>query len=185
LLLMYRFYRRHHTWVRHIPRKKHLTGGRLHRLLGEKLFAHDLWIPSRRGIAGGVALGLFIGLTPTMGVQLVLAGICAYALKVNVAVALAATFVTNPLTAAFIYPLEYELGLRLVGTPEPSELAGYSWMLQSFVRHAKPLWAGGLLAGSVVAALAYGLISLVWVQARHLHDSLHKTKPSASSIGPV
>jgi uncharacterized protein (DUF2062 family) len=174
---MYHFHRKHYKWLRHIPRKKHLAGGRLHRLLGEEFFAADLWKPTRRGIAGGLALGLLVGLTPTMGVQLFIAGICAYALKVNIPVALASTFITNPLTAAFIYPLEYELGLRLAGAPELSELAGYSGMLRNFVRHAKPLWVGSLVAGSVLAATAYGLVSLLWIEARHLHDAMQKTAP--------
>ncbi len=171
---MYRFHRKHYLWLRYIPRKKHLAGGRLHWLLGEKLFAADLWKPTRRGIAGGLALGLLIGLTPTMGVQLLIAGVCAYAFKVNIPLALAGTFITNPVTAAFIYPLEYQLGLRLAGAPEPSEFASYSDMLRSFASHAKPLWVGSLVAGGLIAATAYGLVSLLWIEARHLHEAIQK-----------
>ncbi len=172
------FSRRHYRWLRHIPRRKHLKGGRLHRLLGEKLFAPEFWKPSRRSIAGGLALGLFIGFTPTMGAQIILAGIAAFFLKVNLPMALAGSFVTNPLTAPVIYPLEYHLGVWLVGVPEAHELEGYTGMLRSFARYAKPLWIGSVVVGGAAAALAYGLVSLVW-EARRLRPRPAAAKNTA------
>lgn len=180
---MHAFKRRHYKWLRHIPRRKHLKGGRLHRLLGEKLFAAALWKPSRQTIAGGLALGLFIGLTPTMGAQIVLAGIAAYFLKVNIPMALAGSLVTNPFTAAIIYPLEYQFGVWLVGVPEPRELEGYTGMLRNFARYAKPLWIGSLVTGSVAAALAYGLVTLLWKEAVHLREVVHhRSHPPVPSV---
>lgn len=166
---MHAFKRRNYKWLRHVPRRKHLKGGWLHRVLGERLFAPELWKPSRQTIAGGLALGLFIGFTPTMGAQIVLAGVVAYFLKVNIPMALAGSLVTNPFTAAIVYPLEYQLGVWLVGVPAPAELEGYTGMLHNFARYAKPLWIGSLVTGSVAAALAYGLVTLLWKEAQHLH----------------
>lgn len=165
---MHAFKRRHYQWLRHIPRRRHLKGSKLHQLLGERLFATELWKPSRPTIAGGLAIGLFIGFTPTMGAQIILAGAAAYFLKVNIPIALAGSLVTNPLTAAIVYPLEYQFGVWLIGVPEPSELEGYTGMLGNFMRYAKPLWIGSLVTGSVAAALAYGLVSLLWKEAAHL-----------------
>lgn len=170
---MHGFRRRHYWWLRHIPRRKQLEGGRLHRLLGEKLFAPELWKPSRVTIAGGLALGLFIGFTPTWGAQIVLSGAAAFFLKVNVPMALLGCFVTNPLTAPFIYPLEYRLGVWLVGVPEPGELEGYTGMLRNFARYAKPLWVGGVFMGGIAAAAAYSIVSLAWAAQRT------PTKPKA------
>ncbi len=160
------FHRRHYKWLRHVPRRKHLHGSWLHRLLGERLFAPELWRPARRGVAGGLALGLFIGFTPTMGVQIVLAGIAAFLLRVNIPAALTGALATNPLTAPFIYTLEYKIGVWLVGVPEARELEGYTGMLRNFARYAKPLWAGSIVAGGSVAAVAYGLVMLLWQQFR-------------------
>ncbi len=168
---MHAFRRRHYRWLRHLPRRKHLKGGRLHRLLGDGLFGTDLWKPSRRTIAGGLALGIFIGLTPTMGAQIILTGIAAYFLKVNIPIALAGTFVTNPFTAAIFYPLLYRFGVWMIGIPDASELEGYTGMLRSFAGYAKPLWVACLVVGSVAAALAYGLVMLLWPDARHTPDS--------------
>lgn len=178
---MHAFKRRHYKWLRHIPRRKHLKGGRLHRLLGEKLFAAELWKPSRQTIAGGLALGLFIGCTPTMGAQIILAGLAAYFLKVNIPTALAGSLITNPFTAAIVYPLEYQFGVWLVGLPEPRELEGYTGMLRNFAGYAKPLWVGSLVTGSVAAALAYGLITLLWKETQHLREAHHRSKANAAS----
>lgn len=170
LAAMHAYPRRHYRWLRYLPRRKHLKGGRLHRWIGEGIFAPELWRPTRREIAGGLALGVFIGLTPTMGAQIVLAGAAAFLLKVNVPMALAGSLVTNPFTAPVIYPLEYRLGVWLIGPPEPAEWEAYSGMLSSFVRYAKPLWAGSLVVAGVAAAVVYGLVMLLWVETRHRRE---------------
>ena len=105
-----------------------------------------------------------------MGAQVVLAGTAAFLLKVNVPMALAGSLVTNPFTAPVIYPLQYRLGVWLIGPPEPAEWEAYTGMLRSFVRYAKPLWAGSLVVAGAAAALVYGLVTLLWVEAQHLRE---------------
>ena len=177
---MHAFTRRRYRWLRHLPRKRHLKGGWLHRRLGERLFAPELWRPARREVAAGLAVGLFIGFTPTMGVQILLAAAAAYLLRVNIPAALVGALVTNPFTAPVIYQLEYQLGVWLVGVPEPRELEGYGGALRNFARHAKPLWAGSLVAGGVNAALSYMLVLLLWREAAHLRATLHH-KPNEAA----
>ena len=82
-----------------LPRKKHLRDTWLHRRHGDALFAPALWKPERKALAGGLAVGVFIALTPTPGVQMILAAMAAIALRVNLPVAVAACWVTNPATA--------------------------------------------------------------------------------------
>ena len=171
---MNRFTRRYYKWLRYIPRRRHLHGSWLHRVLGEKLFAAELWKPSRKTVAGGLALGLFIGCSPTMGAQILLAGAAAFFLRVNIPMALAGSLITNPFTAALVYPLEYQLGVWIAGAPEPRELEGYTDMLRNFARYAKPLWIGSLVAGGVIAAIAYGLVTLLWKEATHLREVRHR-----------
>lgn len=148
--------------LRAIPRRRHLRGSRLHRLVGEGLFRPELWAFTRRGMAGGLALGIFIGCTPTMGVQFILAGIAAYFLGVNIPIALLGTLISNPVTAPILYPLQYKLGLWLAGMPAADELRGFSGALRGFMRYARPLWAGSLVTGAVLAAVGYGLGTLLW-----------------------
>ncbi len=173
------------TWQRKlfrlVPRRRHLRGGRLHRFLGEGFFRPQLWALTTPELAKGFALGLFIGCTPTMGVQFVLAGVTAFFLRVNVPIALLATLISNPLTAPFLYPLEYKLGLWLVGTPTEASLAGFPSALASFVYYARPLWAGSLLTAAVCSALGYGAVFLLThilpLLKRRRRDSLPTDRP--------
>ncbi|HWM25651.1 MAG TPA: DUF2062 domain-containing protein [Chthoniobacterales bacterium] len=150
-------------FFRVVPRRRHLRGGRLHRVLGERLFRPELWALTAPELAKGVALGLFIGCTPTMGVQIVLCGVAAFLLRVNVPIALLATLISNPFTAPILYPMEYQLGVWFVGIPEAEELEGFSGGLRNFVRYARPLWAGSIVTGAICGAAGY---ALVWVISR-------------------
>ena len=144
---------------RAIPRRRHLRGGYLHRILGERLFHSELWAFTHPQVAKGLALGLFIGCTPTMGVQIVLCGVAAFLLRVNVPIALLGSLVSNPFTAPILYPLEYKLGVWLVGIPQGEELEGFSGTLRNFVRYARPLWAGSIVSGAVCACVGYAIAS--------------------------
>ncbi|MFQ5780031.1 MAG: DUF2062 domain-containing protein [Nitrospiria bacterium] len=148
--------------LRRLPRQRHLEDTLLHRVVGQRLFDPALWKPSRTGLAGGFALGTFIALTPTIGIQMALATICAYFLRVNIPSAVAACWITNPLTAPVVYLMHYELGLWLGATPSAAELAGHTGVLQNFVRYARPLWVGSLISGIFSAAVMYGTLFWGW-----------------------
>lgn len=154
-----------------MPRRRHLRGGRLHRVLGEGLFRPELWALTEPELSKGLALGLFIGCTPTMGVQIALCGVAAFFLRVNIPIALLGTLISNPLTAPILYPLEYRFGVWLVGIPEGSAMAGLSGALANFVRYARPLWAGGFVTAAVVSAAGYFLVKIIawlvpWLASR-------------------
>ncbi len=110
-------------------------------------------------IAKGLALGIFIGMTPTFGMQMLIAVVFAFLLKENKLAAALGVWITNPLTAPFIYALEYESGRLLLRMPRlhlPHEFSlsavqnlGYDFMV--------PLWAGSLIYGVVCAFLTYAL----------------------------
>ncbi len=169
------FRRRHYRWLRYFPRKKHLKGGWIHRVLGERIFLRELWRPSRETVALGFALGLFIGLSPTFGVQIFLACVLAYLFRVNLPFALLGVLITNPFTAAPIYAFELKLGLWLAGQPEATEYVGYSGMLEHVAIYARPLWVGSIVAGSAVALAGWVLASVIWVLfSRFWHGVLGK-----------
>ena len=108
-------------------------------------------------IAKGMALGIFIGMTPTMGLQMPIGLVCAWILKQNRLAAVLGVWITNPATAPFIYGLEYEVGRRLMGMDYvafPDELTLDSVMQMGWDVMA-PMWLGGILAGLLLAPLAY------------------------------
>ncbi len=160
-----------------IPRKRSLQGTWIHRVLGDRIFNPDLWRITARGAAGGIAIGIFIGFTPTFPLQMMLSAILAYLFRVNVPLALAACWVTNPVTMPIIYALEYKLGgwlSSLFGFPDiaefqkvlPSanevlEAAGAtekpSFMKKS-MNFVKDLIFGSLVFASLFSAISYFVV---------------------------
>jgi len=67
-------------------------------------------------VALGVSLGVFIGLTPTVGYQIALALIIGTFLKANRIIAVLVTWIANPITALPMYYTYYWLGCKLMGT---------------------------------------------------------------------
>ncbi len=108
-------------------------------------------------IAKGVALGIFIGMTPTFGFQMAIAIFFAYLLRENRLAAVLGVWVTNPVTAPFIYAAEYEVGHRLLGMERfelPSEL---TWQAYSTLgwEILFPMWFCSIIFGVIFGSLTY------------------------------
>ncbi len=95
---MRRAWLKNQGWIRNS-----IKGTYVHRILGENLFRHYLWVHDRRAIKGGLVLGVFVALTPTIPFQMLLAALGALPWKLNLAVALVACWITNPITLVPIY----------------------------------------------------------------------------------
>lgn len=110
-------------------------------------------------IARGMALGLFIGMTPTFGIQMFLALIFAFILRQNKIAALIGVWNTNPVTAPVIYGLEYEVGRVLLGMPYPAAKIEFTFeaMKQLGWQLASPLCLGSLILGIPVTIVGYAL----------------------------
>jgi hypothetical protein len=50
--------------------KRGMRNGRIHRLLGDRIFHPHIWSFDERSLSGGLALGLFIAFTPTLTFQM-------------------------------------------------------------------------------------------------------------------
>jgi uncharacterized protein (DUF2062 family) len=111
-------------------------------------------------IAKGFALGIFIGMTPTLGFQMILAVLFAMLLRENKLAAAIGVWISNPITAAFIYAAEYETGRFILDMPHlhfPGEMTletiqhfGYELMI--------PMCLGSLIYGILLAAVSYALV---------------------------
>jgi len=150
---------------------------RKHRLLtwlGPLLHHPHLWHVSREGIARGAAIGGFFGLMVPIG-QMPLSAVAAIALRANLPMAIATTFITNPFTFAPIYYFAYNLGLMLTGadttaTVVPASLApniqeGVGW-IRSWVGYivglGKPLFIGLFVLASGFSVVSYFSINFLW-----------------------
>ncbi len=120
-------------------------------------------------IARGMALGLFIGMSPTFGVQMVLALFAAILLRENKLAAILGVWVTNPVTAPFIYGLEYEFGRILLALPHPEMQLQFNYhFLKLFGWQViLPLSLGSLLFGIAAAVIGY-ILTLKFVPVLRL-----------------
>ncbi len=108
-------------------------------------------------IAKGFALGIFVGMTPLMGFHMLIAVFLALLLRENKIAAAVGVWITNPLTAPFIYALQYESGRLLLGYERarlPAVLTFESLRTLGWEVLA-PMTVGSLLYGLVLALVAY------------------------------
>lgn len=150
------------AYLRQIPRRKKMHGGFLHRVLGERLFDPRLWKPTRSTFAGGLALGLLIGLLPTFYIQLPLAFLFAFFVKLNITAAVLGTVVTNPLTTPAIVVLQYKLGVWLVGQRTPEELSEYTGTMRRVMEYAWPFMVGSLSSALIASLIGYVAVLTFW-----------------------
>lgn len=127
---------------------------------------------SPHAIALGVAIGIFVGLTPSVGIQTVLVlaliFICRPFFYFNGTAAMASTYVSNPLTMAPMYYFWYRLGAWFLPNADADVnfdallqfegLAGW-WESTSTlaVQVGFPMLIGALLTAPFGAAIAYPL----------------------------
>ncbi|MBC8414044.1 DUF2062 domain-containing protein [bacterium] len=114
-----------------------------------------------RGIALGFALGLFIGMTPSIGFQMVIAAALAASLNWNKISAAMGVWITNPLTAPFIYSITYFVGSKIYGTnkifnpPDELSLSVAKKILTKSPGIFYSLTIGGIVLGIPLAVAGY------------------------------
>lgn len=146
-------------YLRHLPRIKHIRGTWLHRKLGDRLFATEMWQPERARFASGCAIGVFFSMMP-LPFQMLAAALIAYLARVNIPAAIACTWLSNPLSTPFILFAQYNLGsLIFRGTtgeaPKDDVLA--------LLAHAPlPLLVGAFISGAILSLGAYPLALAGW-----------------------
>lgn len=138
----------------------------LHNLFGKVILADDLWHLNRRSLAGGLALGLFVAFTPTMPFHMLLACLGAIYFRVHLPIAMAACWITNPLTVVPIYMRAWHTG-RLVLNCLPYITDSmdphiHNVSMNGLLVNSMYLWTGSLLFASVAALISWLLVQAVW-----------------------
>jgi uncharacterized protein (DUF2062 family) len=111
-------------------------------------------------VAWGAAVGFFVAMTPTMGIQTLLAVPVAAFFRINKVAAAATVWLTNPFTAPFIYGFNYVAGAKLLGYPLKAQFfSNPSWetLWHSSKSVLISLVVGGTLSGIVVGVAGYFL----------------------------
>jgi uncharacterized protein len=155
------------------PRRETVRKSRLPQWLSRHLAHSRLWHINRRGVAAGLAIGVFMGLLIPLA-QIPFSVLLAIAVRANVPVAIAATLVTNPFTFAPLYYLAYRIGAALIGVDDASVTEASlespaadpgNWIAfwyEKVMALGKPLVAGLLVLASTMAVAAYFGVLLAW-----------------------
>ena len=140
-------------------------------------------------IAGGVAIGIFIGFTPLFGLKTVLTIFIAWLTRSNIiaaVIASAAHDVILPLMPV-IFRWEYDVGYWLLSEPhrlppplKSFRLEGHSWRSwTTFFTVGKPL-----LVGSAVCSAPFALLSYIFARklvVRHQRKKHPHAEPEAEN----
>ncbi|SRR6056297_362668 len=123
-------------------------------------------------LALGIAIGLFVGLLPLVGLQTGLVIALAWMFSANKAIGLPIVWISNPATFVPIFypcyrvgawllgqsPVDFAWWQRLADPPVGRSLCAFYW--QSIFEVSGPLMVGSLLLASLVAGAGY------WVALR-------------------
>ena len=124
-----------------------------------------------KSIAAGLAMGVFVGITPTIPFHTAIIILLGLLLRQNITAAYCGSWiVSNPVSIPILYFAQYQLGSFLLGmAPGSFTLTDYS--LESIVRMGArillPLLTGGIITAPFFALPAYFI-------ARRLIEAIRK-----------
>jgi uncharacterized protein (DUF2062 family) len=124
---------------------------RIYRLLREKDPPHR--------IALGLALGIFIGMLPIMGIQMAVVAICALPFRANIKAGVVGVWISNPITVIPLYYANYRFGL-LFHPARGTDQAAFSTALE-----AASEWDWGDIGGSLGRMFDFGaeILEPLWL----------------------
>ncbi|MFB3924792.1 MAG: DUF2062 domain-containing protein [Syntrophales bacterium] len=109
-------------------------------------------------IAMGMAIGVFVGVTPTIPFHTVLIMVLIFIFRQNLTAALLGAWITNPVTMPVFYLVEYEIGRFFLGWDQ-HRLVLNDYSMESILKVGLeifyPLLLGGLILAPFFAVPAY------------------------------
>jgi len=108
-------------------------------------------------IASGMAIGIFVGITPTFPFHTVIAIALAYFLRASKAAAAIGVWIGNPLTIPFIYLGSYKTGCIILGTSIPfdTKYTTFTELTKLGFDATMALIIGGIAIGIPFAVASY------------------------------
>ena len=157
--------------AKHSPSREEVQNSALLKPFGHRIRHSELWRFTRRSVPRGVAIGLFIGIFLMVpGLQIVGAALICMALRGNVAIAAAMTFLSNPATTPFFIVAALNVGNRLgfhadlmtfqvLATTHASVGRWFAWLLSDA---APSMLLGLAVIGGIFAFAGYWVSLVGW-----------------------
>ncbi|NCF18097.1 MAG: DUF2062 domain-containing protein [Haliea sp.] len=143
------------------------------RVLGNWIYATNLWHINRYSASMAFFVGLFVAFMPIPG-QMILAALLAVLFSCNLPLSVGLVWITNPVTMPAIFYMAYKVGAMLIDVPVKDvefELSFY-WLTHSLLAIWKPFLLGCLVSGLFFGSLGYFVLSMLWRWrvAHHWHQ---------------
>ena len=148
---------------RFLPDPKKILQSKHLQILGRHIQNPNLWHLNRSSVSSGLSVGIFVALMP-IPFQMLTAAVLAVLFKANLPIAVALTWITNPLTTPPIVIFCYQIGSILMGD-QPKHLKfqfTFEWFVAEFHRFGIPFLLGSVVVAIFAALLSNFLIRLYW-----------------------
>lgn len=142
---------------KYLPDHDKIRNNRWLAFFGDYLANPNLWLLHRRSVAKAFSIGLFITYIPAPG-HSVLAALCAIALRANLPISIALSWLVNPLTFVPLFGFAYTIGASLLGIPLSH--FHFEWSLIKTIW--PPLALGCFICGATLAITGNLGIRLYW-----------------------
>ena len=169
-----------------------------HRYVGRKLKRFFIYrvlhvddTPHR--IALGLAIGIFITWTPTMGLQMILTIMVASLMRANKFVGVPFVWISNPVTAVPLYGFNYLVGTWVLPGDYPvskfteslskAVFIGGGWMdkigawWEATIDFFLPLWIGSIMVALILAVPTYVVTRWAIMKYRKIWHEKHPPPP--------
>ncbi|HEC20177.1 MAG TPA: DUF2062 domain-containing protein [Gammaproteobacteria bacterium] len=149
--------------------------------LGTLLHDPNIFHLTRRSVSGAFSVGLFMAFVP-VPFQMVLAAIGAIVARVNLPIAVALVWITNPLTMPPIFYGAYKVGAWILDTPVRNiqfELT-VEWITNELSAIWQPFLLGCFISGLFFATLGNVAIRLFW--RWHVNHNWRKRKQARAAM---
>ena len=141
-------------YLRYIPRIKQLSGTFLHKKIGDRFLRSDYWEPERGAMSRGFACGLFCAMLPIPW-QMIPSGILAILFRGNIPLALAAVWITNPVTHPLVIFFQLWLGSKILGVEGAYALYKNEGFVSMITNAPLPLTIGVVITAFAMLIIGY------------------------------
>lgn len=129
-------------------------------------------------IARGIAIGVFVGITPTIPFHTAIAIVLAFILKASKPAAVIGAWAGNPVTIPFFYMGSYKIGMLLIGNTKilGKNILTIQELLQLGINTTAAMILGGVVLGILPSIAAYFI-------TRNIFTAIHARKTSKEATG--
>lgn len=151
------------TLKRFIPSPARVREVKSLHLLGDWIYAGNLWHINRYSASMAFFIGLFVAFMPIPG-QMVLAALLAVLTRCNLPLSVGLVWITNPLTMPGIFYLSYKVGAMIIDVPlqDVQFKLNFHWLTNGLATIWRPFLLGCLICGLFFGSMGYFTISMLW-----------------------